>query len=66
MRGGVWKSVMVVRLSECLRFAKLQDGSLHSGTMSLIRIEKLVAGGILIYKINDFGCPVRNVGLLSL
>ena len=57
--------MMVVRLSECLRFAKLLEGSQHSGTMSLIRIEKLVADGILIYKTNAFGCPVRNVGLRS-
>ena len=56
---------MVVRLSECLRFAKSPEGSLHLGIMFLIRTEKLVAGGILIYKTNDFGCPVRNDGLLS-
>ena len=56
---------MVVRLSECLRFAKLLEGSLHSGIMFLIRTEKLVAGGILIYKTNDFGCLVRSAGLLS-
>jgi len=56
---------MVVRLSECLRFAKLLVESLHSGTMFLIRTEKLVGDGILIYKTNDFGCPVRNVGLRS-
>ena len=56
---------MVVRLSECPRFAKSPEESLHLGITYLIRTEKLVAGGILIYKTNAFGCPVRNDGLLS-
>ena len=47
--------MMVVRLSECLRFAKLLEGSQHSGIMFLIHTEKLVADGILIYKTNALG-----------
>ena len=56
---------MVVTLSECLRFAKSPEESQHLGITYLIRTEKLVAGGILIYKTNVFGCLMRSAGLLS-